>query len=107
MVAVGLAARFLRGGLQVRGVDVADGHRLAAALGLQFVDNPDMLLATVADADKAHADPVVGPLDAFVGDGELGMKRGCRGRSGRGLQKIATRGFWSSFISWLLRILEV
>ena len=49
-------------------------------------------LVTAAGADKTNAEPFVGPLDAFVGNSEVGLKHACRGcRRSRGAEKIAIR----------------
>ncbi len=94
IIAVDFPAGPLRRGLHAGSVYVANGHRFDAALGFQIKADIDMRPAAAAGADKAHADPLVGSLRAFIGDREGRIKqrsRGCAG--GRFPQKLRREDF--------------
>ncbi len=79
------------GGLQAGPVNVAHGHRLGNALLLEAAHDLQVLLGAAADADEAHADAVVGALDAIVGQDQRGGQGGGARGSCPALQEFTTR----------------
>jgi hypothetical protein len=92
VIAIDLPARFLGRRLHPRGVNVANGHRFATALGLQRHHDVHVGSTAAAGAYKSHADPLVGPLGALLSDGKRRPQHAGRCRRGGGrLEKLASR----------------